>query len=249
MSENNSRSVKSAPHTTVLKEYFALYLREVRGLTQSSINHYFDALNNISSRLKEKGLVARDIYEIGDIDTLEHMRLVIYNDPQFIDLNNRGGRMYSAGFNNYVRFAKGKGFLKEKDKILLLDIPIPMKSAISIDHNIWKRSGIMRVQALEYAGYKCEIDVNHESFIAQRTKKDYMEGHHAVPLRHQVNFENSLDVYANIICLCPVCHRRIHFGLNEDRLYMMNQIYEKRLRRLLNSGIKLSKGEFSEMIF
>lgn len=47
---------------SVLKEYYARYLQEIRGLSDSSVKHYFDALNNISRRLKDKGLCHRKIH-------------------------------------------------------------------------------------------------------------------------------------------------------------------------------------------
>ena len=49
--------------TSVLKEYYARYLIEIKGVKQSTVRHYYDALNNISSRLKEKGLIKENIYE------------------------------------------------------------------------------------------------------------------------------------------------------------------------------------------
>ena len=86
---------------SILKEYYARYLIDVRNLKMSSVRHYFDALNNISKRLKEKNLVKRDIYEIGDLRRLLEIREILFRDSEFIELNERGKRMYSAGLNNY----------------------------------------------------------------------------------------------------------------------------------------------------
>lgn len=233
---------------SVLKEYYAKYLTDVRKLSPSSVKHYFDALNNISRRLKAKSLVQKDIYEVWDLKQLLQLRDILFADSDFIELDQRGRRMYSAGLNNYCRFASGEEFRKAKHKMLLLDIPIAPKEYGSIDYNIWRRSGIMRTQVIESAGYSCEINKEHESFIAERNKKPFMEGHHAIPMRLQPQFDNSLDVYANIICLCPLCHKRIHYGLKEDRKQMMNQIYEDRFERLEHCGIRLSKQEFSDLI-
>lgn len=233
---------------SILKEYYARYLMNVRNLKMSSVRHYFDALNNISRRLKDKKLVKRDIYEIGDLKQLLEIREVLFADPDFIELNERGKRMYSAGLNNYCRFASGQEFQKAKEKIIFLDIPVEPESAVVLEKNTWKRSGIMRTQAIELADYSCEIDGQHESFIAERNKKPYMEGHHAIPMKLQPKFDKSLDVYANIICLCPICHRKIHYGLLEDRQQMMGKIYEDRSERLVHCGIKLSKQEFTQLI-
>lgn len=238
---------KSLNHQSVLKEYYARYLTDVRGLSQSSVRHYFDALNNISRRLKEKNLVQKDIYEIADLDRLSMVREILYADQDFIELNERGRRMYSAGLNNYCRFAAGEGFEKIKEKQTALDVPVAPESAVKIEQTIWKRSGILRTQAIEFAGYSCEINSSHDSFIAETTKRPYMEGHHALPMNCQGHFPVSLDVYANIVCLCPVCHRRIHYGVKEDRIDMVRQIYDARIFRLKSSGIVLSKDEFVQV--
>ena len=238
----------SSGHDAVLKEYYARYLTDVRGLSQSSVRHYFDALNNISRRLKDKNLVKKDIYEIQDLEQLGYVREILYADVEFIELNERGRRMYSAGFNNYYRFASGAGFKEAKDKILLLDIPVEPEDAIVVEHKLWKRSNIIRTQAIEYAGYLCEIDGEHKTFVAEKNKMPYMESHHAIPMKLQPNFGKSLDIYANVVCLCPICHKRIHYGVKDDKKRMIDTIYSKRAERLANSGIKLSRTEFTELV-
>lgn len=90
----------------MLKGYFFRYLTGVIGLSQSTVNHYYDALNNISRRLKEKGLVKSDIYEIANLEQLSAVREILYADSDFIETNNRGRRMYSAGLNNYFKVHK-----------------------------------------------------------------------------------------------------------------------------------------------
>lgn len=71
---------------------------------------------------------------------------------------------------------------------------------------------------------------------------------HAVPMPLQFRFNNSLDVYANITCLCPVCHRIIHYGMKEDKRQMMNQIFMTRSERLAHSGISMSQQEFTDLV-
>lgn len=232
---------------TVLKEYYARYLRDVRGLSESSVNHYFDALNNISRRLKEKGLIQQSIYEIADNDRLDTVREVLYADPEFIALNERGKRMYSAGLNNYCRFTKGEGFHEIRSAVSKLDVPVEPEAAVVIEQTVWRRSGILRTQAIEMAGYACEINSTHQTFVSGSTNKPYMEGHHAVPMNAQDHFKVSLDVYANIVCLCPICHRKIHYGILDDRVDMIRQIYDQRVSRLAKSGIEISRDDFVEV--
>jgi 5-methylcytosine-specific restriction protein A len=231
-----------------IKKYYARYLISVRNNKIATVKHYFDALNNISRRLKEKNLVTTDIYEINDLNQLLQVREILYADKDFIELNTRGNNMYSVGLNNYCKFAAGEDFLKLQDKISMLDVPMEVTTIIKNEHNTWRRSGIIRTQVIEFAGYNCEINKDHKSFVAEKNKKPYMEGHHVIPMKLQSNFDKSLDVYANIICLCPICHRKIHYGLKEDRRLLMSQIYDNRSVRLEHSGIRLSKKEFVEIV-
>lgn len=241
-------SVEKSPalenRASSLREYYSRYLQMVRGLSIASVRHYLDALNNISKRLVSKRLVDTDIYEITDLEYLEYVRDILYTDPEFIELNERGKRMYSAGLNNYIRFASGEEYKTLFGAIQVMDIPLKVEAPVKKEQSAWKRSGILRVQTLVCADYKCEIDKRHETFIAEKTNKPYMESHHAIPMHQQPCFDNSLDVYANLVCLCPICHRRIHYGIKTDRESMILQIYQKRSDRLAQSGIRLSQAEF-----
>lgn len=237
---------QTASRSSALKEYYSHYLQVVRWLTLSSAKHYLDALNNISRRLVSKQLVQTDIYEITDLDSLESVREILYADPEFVELNERGKRMYSADLNNYIRFASGEDYKDLFGKMEEMDIPLKLKVPSVVPQTVWNRSNILRIQTLISADYKCEIDNCHETFIAEKTRKPYMESHHAIPMRQQPHFDNSLDIYANLVCLCPICHRRIHYGIKLDRQDMIRTIYQKRSNRLANSGIILSQAEFIE---
>ena len=235
---------KNANQGSILKEYYARYLTDIRKNSQSTVKHYFDALNNISRRLKEKSLVRENIYEVADIDTLFQLRDILYSDLDFIQANERGRRMYSAGLNNYCRFASGDGFSEIAEKIKTFDVPVPKDQNLTITKTIWKRSGVLRTQAFELANYKCELNREHETVIAESTNKPYMEGHHALPMSLQDQFSVSLDVYSNIVCLCPLCHRKIHYGMENEKKIMLDSIYVKRSSRLAKSGIRMSQDEF-----
>lgn len=236
------------PNEMILKEYFIRYMRDIRKLSETSIRHYLDALQSISKHLKEMNLVRENVYEIVDIDELDKVRTLLYSNTRFAVKNERGNNMYSAGLNNYFRFANGEGFEMIKDKVTSLDFCVPLGEKKVVEQKKWKRSSILCRQTIEMASYCCEINGKHDSFITEKTKKRYMEGHHAVPMRLQENFGVSLDVYANIVSLCPICHRQIHYGLKEDRVNLMGMIYEKRSERLAQSGIRLSEEEFKRLV-
>lgn len=230
----------------VLKEYYIRYLKIIRGSKDSTVNHYLGALNIISKYLLEKNKINESIYEIEDIQELEIIRSYLYSQPDFIEKDERGNRMYSAGLNNYVRFLEGDELINIGGRAECLDMVVPVNGRRTTSVTGWKRNPIIKNQSIEIANYICEIDSGHETFIAESTNKQYMEGHHAIPMRNQDMFSVSLDVYANIICLCPTCHRLLHYGLQNDKRNMLNRIYSDRADRLKQSGIRLSKDEFLE---
>lgn len=234
----------------ILKEYFKLYITDVKGRKLSTAKHYLDALKKISNILHDKRMLDldKDIYEVDSVEQLDRLWNVVSNDPEFVQLNERGDHMYSAGFNHYRDFASGQEFQQLHDKLTVIDKPMSVAESNTREYHTWKRSGILRGQAIEYAGYCCEIDENHKTFLAASNNKPYMEAHHIIPLHLQENFQYSLDVYANIICLCPLCHRQIHYGVYKERREMLDAIFEQRKDRLNNSGILMDKGEFMQMI-
>lgn len=241
----------------VLKEYYAKYLKDVRKVKDSTVKHYFDALSYISRYLKEKNLLKRDIYEVMDLKELAALKEILYKDPDFINLNRLGHQMYSAGLNNYFRFASGEFIEQENVVAREMDIPMTPNALTDTPGNPsgtymakskhWKRSSILRRQALAFAHYTCELYPDHVTFLAQSTYRPYMEGHHIIPMSMQASFDHSLDVYANIICLCPICHRKIHLGIKEDRKDMLKEIYDQRGGRFEKSGLMVTENEFVEL--
>lgn len=74
-----------------------------------------------------------------------------------------------------------------------------------------------------------------------------MEGHHLIPLLNQGRFEYSLDVYANIVCLCPVCHRMLHYGRKQDVEPILERFWIERCKRFEHSGLSLTEGQFMNL--
>lgn len=230
----------------LLKESYIKYLRDVRGIKESSIRHYLDALQYISRFLVQKGSLKETIFEICDIIELEQLKEILFSDQDFVSLDKRGHQMYSAGLNNYLRFANGAD-LENSTDISKLDITIAKPEKTENTQWTWKRSSIIKRQVIRAAQYMCEYDKGHKTFIAKTTGFQYMEGHHAIPISRQIDFDCSLDVYANVVCLCPVCHRLLHYGEDSIKENVLNKIYFERADRLVQSGIKISAEEFKKM--
>lgn len=230
----------------VLKEYYIRYLREVRELRETSIKHYLDAIRYISKFLVQKGVLKDSLYEIYDIEELDRIRQIVFEDTEFISLDKRGHQMYSSGLNNYYRFADGTDLTNESD-ILKMDIEVMKPERTESTRKTWRRSSIIKNQAIVAADYKCEIDNSHLTFITKSSGSPYMEGHHVIPMNNQDNFDVSLDVYANVICLCPICHRLLHYGEDHIRQATLNKVYSDRSERLAKCGIRISIEEFNSL--
>ena len=101
----------------------------------------------------------------------------------------------------------------------------------------YRRNPAKAKRAIIYSNYCCNIDNNHESFIA-KNGKTYMEAHHLIPMSAQEDFINSLDVDANIVTLCPVCHRKLHHG--KDKELELKKLLDSRMTLLKQSGIEIT---------
>ena len=239
-----AQNVVNTERESTLKQYYSKFLLEARNVSNSTVKHYLSSLKTISNILKDRGKIENNIYEVTNLKDLTDLREELFKDRDFIELDTTGHRMYSIGLNHYYNFATGDKWFAEKGDIKKLDIPLNPEEPSIIQQKVWPRSDILRIQVIKNAQHRCELNPNHRTFIAEKNGEMFMEGHHSIPMRKQSFFKNSLDIYANIICLCPICHRQIHYGRIADRIKMVDQIYNLRSERLKTSGIVLSRDEF-----
>ena len=52
-------------------------------------------------------------------------------------------------------------------------------------------------------------------------------------------YENNVDFVENIICLCPTCHRKIHYAINSDKKEMLQILFKKRKQAYENKVLVL----------
>ena len=235
--------------TYVLEKYFQTYNRIIRQLSDSSVKHYCDAVKKISAILKKHNVIKSSLYEITDLDTLDNIMVFLDGLEEFKDLDARGHNMYSCGFKRYYEFASASNFNDVNinifdDSSKNIDIPPQIYTGTI---TTYKRSSILKNQVIASANYKCEINPLHKTFISCSTNNQYMEAHHIIHLSHQKKFKHNIDIFSNVICLCPICHRLLHYGLEKDKLPVLNNIYKQRNERLKNSGLDLSKDDFLEL--
>lgn len=89
----------------------------------------------------------------------------------------------------------------------------------------FKRIYSVGKKVLSISGFTCYVDANHKTFITDAGSV-YMEAHHFVPFKFQKDFVYSLQVAANIVCLCPECHRKLHYS--KDRKILLKRLYDDR---------------------
>lgn len=229
----------------MLLDYFKQYIRITRNVSESTVNHYVTGINTINALLRKNGFIISNVFEITTVEELEMVKAFLFNNEEFIKKDTVGNRMYSVAFNHFYGFAcEDKQFYKKQlDK---MDIVIPKKK-ISVNET-WKRNKIVSAQALEFADYSCECNDKHRTFTAASNGKMYMEGHHLIPMKFQNEFDVSLDIYANIICLCPICHRLMHYGIHSEKEYHADKLFENRKDRLLHSGIDITRNDFKQLV-
>lgn len=145
------------------------------------------------------------------------------NGLDFFELED--GKTINQAFFNKKR--KSKNSEIEDD----IDIPQPVNN---------KRLYSVGKKALSRAQYTCFIDPNHDTFLTDSGDK-YMEAHHLIPYKEQSRFKYSLQVPANIVCLCPQCHRELHYGKNRNEI--LKKLYKDRIDSLRKCGIDISFDE------
>lgn len=105
------------------------------------------------------------------------------------------------------------------------------------DDKKYKRIYSVGKNALKNSGYVCFADPEHDTFLTDEGLP-YMEAHHLIPFKYQKDFQFSLQVQANVVCLCPQCHRKLHYG--KDRNELLKVLYEDRKDALEKCGIGIS---------
>lgn len=99
------------------------------------------------------------------------------------------------------------------------------------------RSAYERKLAIALSENRCQMPgCNHELFL-DKSGKPYLEVHHIIPMNAQGDFDVSVDVVENLVCLCPSCHREIHNGMNSEEKIV--ELFNSRKSKLSEKGITL----------
>ena len=131
-------------------------------------------------------------------------------------------------------------------KLLLSDKPMPKGPLASRagSRNTYLRDPAVARRALARAGYQCEADPTHPSFLCRDSSHPYMKPHHLIPMSMTDSFGVSLDREQNIFCLCSNCHNQIHYGAKPDVRRLLSKLFrsrEREIRSILGRDISLEE--------
>jgi hypothetical protein len=119
-------------------------------------------------------------------------------------------------------------------------LPVPPRNIISSSSG-YNRNSSVAVHALKQASFKCEIDPTHKTFVSSAKGMPYIEAHHLVPFSRQGAYGVSLDVAANVVALCPMCHKLLHHGRTIDKKEFLKQLLSERATNLSEKEILLDE--------
>ncbi|TFH63501.1 hypothetical protein [Peribacillus frigoritolerans] len=234
---------------------FINWLENNTDIIPYSVKRYSNAIDTLSSELSNYGLAEENLFNITEVGIID--RILI--NPEFIMKNKKGNRMYSSALNyfkKYIEYYNDKELqeelLKEEmefEKYLkrnpadvsrgnLGDKPEEKPTYKTVNNQkVWSRNPRYASNAVADAEYLCEFDNQHNHFISKFNQRNYVEAHHLIPMQYQEQFDCSLDIHANIVSICLVCHKKIHYGLFEDKKEILDKLFSSRIERLKASGI------------
>ncbi|MCD2347197.1 HNH endonuclease [Clostridium guangxiense] len=171
------------------------------------------------------------------------------NSKQFLDINKLSQIL------SLLEDKKKQYNMSYQEKVLLAVVPNENFEDVPKDKNKlgksiinqWARDPVVAKRVLISAKFKCTIDPNHEYFKAKSTGENYVESHHLIPMGYQEKFDKSLDVEANIVSLCVVCHKKLHHAELSDKKDMLYILFKQREERLKKCGISIKFDELLEL--
>ena len=260
LESNYDRWAESVEHKENWKKSLGaivLFVKDAKVFSKGTIT-------KIEENNHEKKYQLNYYYELEEVDDISYEKIYDYSEygkftyfKTFFFLND----YRSIKILNYIYSLKTKEYFDDHELDDLLEndfdniIPltperkpqVPPKKQNCNGSSQYARNASYVKQVLEQANYECEINSKHTTFISKSTNKQYMEAHHLFPMSAQEEINNSLDIPANIIALCPECHRKIHFAKIEEKNEMILSLFKNRESELKVFGITQTADDLLEI--
>jgi len=159
-----------------------------------------------------------------------------------------------SNLNIYNKFVSVNIKQKKEDKSLYKNLVYPVVTNATLEQldnrkpgrPLGKKSGRYSTMpkisetVLAASHNECYFDPSHKTFV-KKNGDIYMEGHHFIPMSAQDDFlPINLDRRINIVCLCPICHKKLHKAQKQDRILLLKKIYDEKIEDLNKARIKIS---------
>jgi 5-methylcytosine-specific restriction enzyme A len=238
-------------HRSLDKEILNKTDGTTKGRMSANILYYFGikGKDEVNNKAKFRGIF-RDVSLQQGLEILEnHLNLVYPHKNNLVKiiqhLKNFLVRMDSEEDANYIEEIDNQigEILHSSESIQIEDQVKAPRIANSINNlrTSFTRKATIAVEAIILADFKCEVDSSHQSFTSRKYVRQYIEAHHLVPMKYQERFsEASLDIHANIVALCPNCHRLLHHGIETEYNLILRTLLESRQPRLARCGIEIN---------
>lgn len=114
-----------------------------------------------------------------------------------------------------------------------------------------KTNPILGKIAITRAYYCCEFNREHETFMSNRTHKQYMEAHHLIPVANQetiwTKYHKNIDCVENLVSLCPNCHKAFHYGTKEVKARMIETLFNAISHKYRAIGLNIPLEEIKKI--
>ena len=193
------------------------------------------------------------IEDLASMDCYRKLKSFVQT-PEMAEFNKKSKNFYSAPLTSFYKFLLkyleadyvddrklSINFLDEVD--IAADSDKRPEKVFLNNRFIYPRNLRIGQEAKELANWKCDIDATHITFTSEFDDNPYMEAHHLIPMAVQDFYEISLDFVENIICLCPTCHRKIHYATASDKREMLKIFFKKRKQVYEDKGISITLEE------
>ncbi|MCJ8191379.1 HNH endonuclease [Sphingomicrobium aestuariivivum] len=123
------------------------------------------------------------------------------------------------------------------------------KKPVKFSGERYPRDPKIALAAIRQAGFRCEAEVDgerHATFTSAVSGEPFVEAHHLVPLSTQASHDPTLDSQANIVALCPTCHRKLHHAATHERLELLLRLFGARSAKLQALGLKITQADLVE---
>ena len=168
----------------------------------------------------------------------ENLKIEILDYVRKVDLS----RKHYKKVRKIIEIEDEQGIVSSNDIDKEIDItpdysPVKISEKVVGTTSSYKRNESIAKKAIAISKFKCDLDATHETFIT-KNGKPYMEAHHLIPINAQGDFNVGLDCEANIVSLCPTCHKMLHYG--DNIVAQLKKLYDSRKDKLKAAGIDIT---------